>query len=55
MVCMKGFEEGKNGEWGYGRRIVRPNLRKPMAELCPPFLNEQGIESVAETTGRARV
>ncbi len=34
MGSMQGSEKSKNGEWGYGRKIVRAELREPMVELC---------------------
>ncbi len=55
MGCMKGAEESGNGDCGYGRHIVRADLRKPMVELSPLHLNEDGIEAVVEQTHSARV
>ncbi len=42
MGYMQGVEKGHDGDWGYGRQIVRPDLRKSM-------------EYVYEKTGTARV
>ena len=55
MGHMKGFEESKKGELGYGRQIVRADLRRPMVELCPFYVNEDGIGAVLKKTGTARV
>ncbi len=55
MGCMKGFEEYGNGEKGYGRKVVRAELRKAMVELCPLRVNGYGIEAVVERTNTARV
>ncbi len=55
MGCMKGFEEAVDGEMGYGRKIVRAQLGKPMVELCPLLVYEDGIEPVVEKTSAARV
>ncbi len=32
MGYMKGFEQRSNGDWKFGRQIVRADLRKPMLE-----------------------
>ncbi len=42
MGSLKGFEEGGNGEKGYGRKIVRADLRKPIVELCPLHVTGNG-------------
>ncbi len=55
MGYMKGVEEHGDGDWGYGRQIVRADLRKPMVELCPLRLDEDGIEAAVEKTSTARV
>ncbi len=55
MGCMKGFEKSENCEWGYRRRIVQPNLLKPIVELSPLSVNGHGIEAVVERTSTARV
>ncbi len=54
MGFMKGFEDWKNGELGYGRRIVKPNLGKPMVEVCPLHVDDDGIEPVVEKTSTVR-
>ncbi len=55
MGCMKGFEEGKNGKCGYGRKIVRANLRKPMVEMCPLLMDGDGIENIVARKSTARI
>ena len=55
MGCMKGFEEGKNGEKGYERKIVCANLRKPMVEMCPLLMDGDGIEKIVARTSTARI
>ncbi len=55
MGCFKGFEERDDDDCGYGRWIVRADLRKPMLELCPLRVNQDGIESVVKKTMTARV
>ncbi len=55
MGCMKGFEEGKDGKKGYGRKIVKAELRKPMVELCPLRVIDDGMGTTVETTRTARV
>ncbi len=55
MGCMKGFEEFSNGKFGYGRKIVRAELGKPMVELCPLLVDKDGIEPVVRRTSTARV
>ncbi len=49
----KGFEEGKNGKWEYGQKIVRGNLRKPMVEICP--LRMGGMELTELRSRRAQL
>ena len=51
----KGFEEGKNGKWEYGQKIVRGNLRKPMVEICPLRMGGDGIDRTEKQTSAARV
>ncbi len=55
MGCMKGFEQACNGEVGYGRKIVRADLRKPPVELCPVRVNYFELEAQLERTGTVRV
>ncbi len=55
MGCMKGFEEGGNGKWGYGRKIMRANLRRPMVEMCPLRIDGDGIEKTVSRTSTARM
>ncbi len=55
MGCMKGAEENGNCDCGYGRHIVRADLRQPIVELSPMHLNEDGIEAVVEQTRSVRV
>ena len=55
MGFMKGAEERGGGDWGCGRQIVRVDLRKPMVEMCPLRLEEDGIEAVVKKTTTARV
>ena len=55
MGCMKRFEESRNGELGYGRKIVRADLRKPMVELCPLLVNGDGEGAVVKKTSITRV
>ncbi len=55
MGWMKGFEEGKDGKRGYGRKIVKAELRKPMVELCPLHVRYDEIEEVVQKTRTTRV
>ncbi len=57
MGCIKGFEEGRDGELGYGRRVVRTQLGNSVVEFSPLFVNKDGIgeSSVLERTSTARV
>ena len=55
MGCLKGFEDGKNSELGYGRKIIRPNLREQMVELCQLYVNGYGIGAVMDQMSTARV
>ncbi len=65
MGYMKGAEERGDGEFGYGRQIVRSDLRMPMLELCPlrfvedrlypRSLDENGVDVVVKKTSTARV
>ncbi len=65
MGYMKGAEDGGNGDCGYGRQIVKADLRKPMVEMCPlrfvedelypPSVDENGIETAVKKTSRTRV
>ncbi len=55
MGYMKGAEERAGGKRGYGRKIVRADLRKPMVELCPLRLDKGGIEAVVKETKTAVV
>ncbi len=52
MGYMKGMEESG---WGYGRQVVRPDLHRPMVELCPLRVDGRGIESVVKKTSTARI
>ncbi len=47
MGCMKGAEERGDGDLGYGRQIVRADLRKPMLELCPLRFAEDELYSLS--------
>ena len=55
MGFMKGAEERGGDDCGHGRQIVRVDLRKPMVEMCPLRLEEDGIEAVVKKTTTARV
>ncbi len=55
MGYMKGTEEHDDGDWGYGRQILKADLHEPMIELCPLRVNEDGIEPEVEKTTNARV
>ncbi len=56
MGCLKGFEEAGNGEQGYGRKIMRAELRKPMVEVCAALPeNEETGDGVVARRSRARV
>ena len=54
MGCMKGFEDSKNGQKKYGRKIMRPDLRKSMVEFCPLRVKERG-EALVERTSTDRM
>ncbi len=55
MGYMKGLEETDIGNCGYGRKIVRADLRKPIVEISPLRVNEDGIEPEVQETTTARV
>ncbi len=55
MGCMNGFEEDEDSDSGYGRRIVKADLRKPIVELCPLRVDEYSIDAAVEKTGTARI
>ncbi len=55
MGFMKGAEMRADGDCGYGRQIVRADLRKSMVELCPLRVDGYGIEAVVKKTSTARV
>ncbi len=55
MGYMKGAEERGDDDLGYGRQIMRPDLRKPIVELCPLRVDEDGIEAVVKKTKTARI
>ncbi len=52
---LKGFEEAVDGENGYGRKIMRADLRKPMVELCPLRAQDYRTEKPVKKTCTARV
>ncbi len=55
MGCMAGFEKGRGGKGGYGRKIVKAELRKPMVELCPLRVSDDGREAFVERTDTTRI
>ncbi len=55
MGCIKGVEKSYNERMGFGRKIVRPDLHKPIIEFCPLRVEEHGIEAVVKKTKTARV
>ncbi len=55
MGCLKGIEENDDGDLGYGRQILKADVRKPMVELSPLCVNEDGMEPEVEKTDTARV
>ncbi len=55
MGCLKGIEENDDGDLGYGRQILKADLRKPMVELSPLRVNKDGMEPEVEKTTVARV
>ncbi len=55
LIYLKGFEEDKKSQLGYGRRIVRPDLLKPLVDMCPLRVDESAIEPVLEKTSTVRV
>ncbi len=55
MGCLKGIEEKRDGDLGYDRQIVRADLSRPMVELSPLRVNEEGMEPEVEKTGTARM
>ncbi len=55
MGCLKGIEEIENSDYGYGRQIVRTDLRKPVVELCPLRVHGHGIDATVKRTSTARV
>ncbi len=54
MGYMKGLEEKGDGDSGYGRQILRVDLRKPIVELCPLRMNLYGMNPVVQKTNTAR-
>ncbi len=52
MGCLNGIEEMG---FGFGRQILKADLRKPMVELSPLCVNEDGMEPEAEKTSTARM
>ncbi len=55
MGCMRGIEEKEEDKLGYGRQILKADLRKPMVQLSPLRVNEDGMEPEVEKTTTARV
>ncbi len=55
MGFLKGIEEQDDDDMGYGRQILRADLSKPMVELSPLRVNEDGMEPEVEKTAAARM
>ncbi len=52
---MNGIEKGSDGTFGYGRRIIRADLRKPMVGLCPLRVGDDGMGAVEKKTKTVRL
>ncbi len=55
MGCLKGIEEKSDSDLGYDQQIVRADLSRPMVELSPLRVNEDGMEPEVEKTTTARM
>ena len=51
----EGIRGGQGWKVRYGQKIVRTELGKPMVELCPLLVNEDGVEPVVRKTSTVRV